>query len=439
MSRASAVLIAAGAALLLVVIAAVILLQLGRDDVARELGGSPSATATPVRSPSASPTPTDEPTPEPTEEPTPEPSAGLESRLAAIEEQVLALRGLPRPDIPPAEFLTRDELQDELVEIFGEDYPEEEQFADNVTLYAMGLLSEDQDIWEIELQLLATGVLGFYDDQDKSISVVSNAGLDAEAQLTYAHEYTHALQDATFEIASLELDAVGDDDAATARLSLLEGDAELTALLWAADHLDADDGFGGGEPPPDLTGIPGWLIQSIIFPYTVGTDFVATLWQDGGFQAVDAAYDHPPRSTEQVIHPELYFADEPPVAVELLNLGAELGVGWQQVESTPIGEAMIDMTLQHLGVAPSDARDAAAGWGGDRLSVAAGQDGDFALAWRLVWDTPADADQFAATYQQALPALAFPGAVLQIDQNTVVIGHASDDAVLRAVMDAASR
>ena len=37
--------------------------------------------------------------------------------------------------------------------------------------------------------------------------VVTDAGLTAEARVTYAHEYTHALQDAAFGIDSLDLDA----------------------------------------------------------------------------------------------------------------------------------------------------------------------------------------------------------------------------------------
>ena len=436
MSRGTVLILVGVVALFVVLIGvvAVLAVQLARGPVAASPDVVPTETLEQSAEPSVTPEETDEPTPDPT----PEPSADVREALAAIEADVLDIRGLPPAEIPPAELMTRDELQDELVELFAGDYPEEEQFADNVTLYAMGLLDADQDIAEIELQLLALGVLGFYDDEDKRIAVVTDLGLDAEAQMTYAHEYTHALQDENFGVAALELDVAGDDDGALARLSLLEGDAELTAYLWASEHLDPADQFGAGGPPPDLSGIPDWLIQSIIFPYTVGTDFVATVWQDGGFEAVDAAYAAPPESTEQVIHPDLYFADEQPVVVQVADLGAYLGEGWQQVESTPIGEATIDITLGHLGVDSPDASVAAAGWGGDRLNVAAGPEGAFALAWRLAWDSAEDADEFEAAYSSALDALDFPAAVTRVDATTVFIGHASEQGTLDAVMSLAS-
>ncbi len=441
MSRQQIALVAGiGAAVVVIAIVAVLVLQAAGRGVALDPRDTATERPTLDETPSARPTPSGEATEEPTEEPTPEASGEILAELAEIEEQVLELRELPRPEIPPAELMSRDALYDELVALFAEDYPEEEQFADNVTLRAMGLLEEGQDIAEIELELLSLGVLGFYDDEDKRIAVVTDVGLDAEARTTYAHEYTHAMQDAAFQIATLELDVAGDDDGAMARLSLLEGDAELTSLLWATQNVDVEDLFGGGGgPPPDLSEIPSWLVEEIIFPYTVGTDFVFTIHNEGGYEAVNAAYEDPPESTEQVIHPELYFADEQPIAVEVPDLAAELGPGWEVVESTPIGEAVIDIVLAYLGASRADSAEAAAGWGGDRLSVAAGPDGEFALVWRLAWDTPADAEEFTEAYEEVLPELGFPAAVLQIDGSTVVVGHASDPEILEIVMDAASR
>ena len=55
-------------------------------------------------------------------------------------------------------------------------------------------------------------MLGFYDDVEKRMVVVSDAGLDVEAKITYAHEYTHALQDAAFGLDALDTDAPGEDD-----------------------------------------------------------------------------------------------------------------------------------------------------------------------------------------------------------------------------------
>ena len=146
---------------------------------------------------------------------------------------MIAIRGLPAADIGPPELLTREELREELLATFEEDYPPEEQAQDNAALKALGLLEPDQDIAELQLELLGDQVLGFYDDDEKRMVIVTDEGLDALAKFTYAHEYTHALQDAAFDLATLETDAEGQDDRGLARIALVEGDATVTMFAWA--------------------------------------------------------------------------------------------------------------------------------------------------------------------------------------------------------------
>ena len=129
--------------------------------------------------------------------PTPEPSGPAPSQdpltvFGEIEDQVRSLRGLPAADIGPPEVITRAELAETLPGLI--DPP-----LDNVTLRALGLLSADQDIVALTNQLYTAQVLGYYDFDAKRMVLVSDAGLTVEARITYAHEYTHALQDAAFD------------------------------------------------------------------------------------------------------------------------------------------------------------------------------------------------------------------------------------------------
>ena len=235
------------------------------------------------------------------------PSADPAAAFAAIEGEVRQIRLLPAPDIGPAELIGRDQLQAELRAVFDAQYPQARRDADNLALHALGLLADDQDVAALQLQLLGDQVIGFYDDTRQRMVVVSDAGVDAQARITYAHEYTHALQDAAFGLDSLQTDAVGEDDRNLARTSLIEGDAALTMVLWAIQHMTpADLGTITQTPVPDMSGIPDWMVAQLELPYTAGADFAGSLYASGGFDAVDAAFADPPATTEQVLHPDKY-------------------------------------------------------------------------------------------------------------------------------------
>src|SRR5205823_972720 len=146
-----------------------------------------------------------------------------------------------------------------------------------------------------------------------------------EHKMVIAHELTHALADQNFDLDALQAAAKGDDDRDLALSALIEGEATLTMLGAMMDDWDgakvakipaADldrtfslmmylmPVFGG----PSLRTAPPILSESMIFPYVRGLVFCARLTNDGGWEALDAAYHNPPLSTEQILHPEKYRA-----------------------------------------------------------------------------------------------------------------------------------
>jgi hypothetical protein len=364
----------------------------------------------------------------------PDPAAAF----AAIEGEVRQVRLLPAPDIGPAELIGRDQLQAELRAVFDAQYPQARRDADNLALRALGLLDAGQDVAALQLQLLGDQVIGFYDDTRRRMVVVSDSGVDAQARITYAHEYTHALQDAAFGLDSLQTDAIGQDDRNLARTSLIEGDAALTMVLWAIQHMTpAELGTIATTPVPDMTGIPDWMVAQLTLPYTSGADFVGTLYASGGFDAVDAAFADPPATTEQVLHPDKYTSGEVAVDVPEVDLAAALGPGWTNVPSTTMGEAMIGIWLESLGAEHADATDAGAGWGGDRLSVAGTPAGEYGMAWRIVFDAPAQSEDFERTYGALVDGLPFGARLVRTGDAELLVVHASSDALVARVVTAA--
>ena len=153
----------------------------------------------------------------------------------------------------------------------------------------------------------------------------------------------------------------------------------------------------------------------------------------GGWEAVDAAFGDPPKSTEQVLHPEKYQSREAPIAVDLADdLASKMGSGWSVVDEETMGEHQTAIWLGSGTIAA--ATDAAAGWGGDRITLLGGPSDAWAVAWHTVWDTEDDAAEFEVTAKSAVEKAGGPGSVLPGAGGTtrwVVIG--SDDAALQKV------
>ena len=402
-------------------------------------GLDPGVGAAQTQSPATTPRETPSPSPSPARSASPDDAA----IFAEIEAAVEANRGLPPAEIAPPELISREELGAELETIFAEEYPLEEQRRDVVALRALGLLTAEQEIAPLQLQLLGDQVLGFYDPIDQRMVVVSDAGITAESKITYAHEYTHALQDAAFDLTNFQDEVADDDDQSLARTGVFEGDASLSMLSWAINGgLTPDELLGLTQiDVPDTTGIPGWMVAQLEFPYTAGFEWASRV--AGGdplapdWPALDAAFADPPQSSEQILHFEKWEAGEAPMSVDLPDLAAALGSGWEATDTTTLGEAMIGDALTFLGVEGATATAAAAGWGGDRVTVATGPDDTFALLWRIAWDTEADATEFVAAYETARDALPFASDVRTLVGGGVLIAHGSSRDIVTSALDAA--
>jgi hypothetical protein len=131
----------------------------------------------------------------------------------------------------------------------------------------------------------------------------------------------------------------------------------------------------------------------MLFPYQEGLRFVRTLYQGGGWAAVDRAYRDPPTSTEQLLHPERYLTNrDQPQAVTVPDVSARLGGGWRPGVEVSFGELDARLLLQGE-LAVATASSAAEGWDGGRLRTFQ-QGSRTAMVLRTVWDSSAEATQF---------------------------------------------
>ena len=371
---------------------------------------APTPTLAPPR-PTATPTATPTPAPE-AATPTAEVSQGLstpvatstpsaeELRLTAaldeIDARTSSIRELPLLRPVERRFLTREEV----VERLGKEMEEDrEDIYESQRLYAaLGAMPDDQDLFELLLELLGEGVLGFYDSEEERLYVVrGGVELEPHEERTYVHEMVHGIQQQHFDIEAMREALEGNSDAKLALTALIEGDATLGTALYAVEYMTPAERMS--EPPasPALVrsfrAAPRVIQTQYIFPYQEGNTFVGGLYRDGGWQAVDAAFARPPSSTEHILHPDKYDSAEPPLQVKPPDLLPALGEGWKLLFEDTLGEMMLRAYLGTRFLI-GDPADAAAGWGGDRVAVYVGPEDETVVLLSALWDTELDAREF---------------------------------------------
>jgi hypothetical protein len=317
-----------------------------------------------------------------------------------IFQQAASLRGLtPKAEVPFA-VVDSDQLRQDLLNSYNDNKTVQELEVSRKLLVLLGLLNPDLDLHDLLVNLYAENVLGYYNRDTRRMYVVSSGSMfGAEQKVTLAHEYTHALQDQYFDLHKVEAGTEDNDDYSLAVTSLIEGDAVLTQLLYARTYLTPQELFqlrsSGGTSSIDRA--PSVVRDEVIFPYDEGVRFVARLWRQGGFQAVNDAFGDPPRSTAQIIHPEKYLAHQQPTEVALPDLAAALGPGWTQLRSDVLGELDVRILLeQFLDRAVAD--KGAEGWGGDRYALLENATGLDAVVISTIWDSDGEAGEFYNDY-----------------------------------------
>lgn len=390
--------------------------------------GPVAPTAAPTTSPTAAPA-----TPAATvPDGSARPAAAVYADIRTAVEEIRALR--PTKAVEP---VTLDEAQlrtNLTAEFDATNTPAELRLQEDL-LITLGLLPRGANLRDVMLDFQSGQVLGYYSPEKDQLFVVSRSGtLGPAEEMTYAHEFTHQLQDQHFDLGKLGLDRSDHSDLQVARLALLEGDATSVQLEWMIQNLTPEE-IGellavslDPRSVEALNRAPAFVRETSIFAYEKGLAFVTAVIASGGYDAVNAAYPDPPSSTEQIIDPAKYIDREEPVAVTIpAGVAAALGPGWTAPGQDTLGQLILDIWLREAKVPRADAATATSGWGGDRAVVLRGPDGAVGVGLVTAWDTPADAAEFAAAATTALQSID-PGGLVASDGLLRVIVALGDGA-----------
>ncbi len=341
--------------------------------------------------------------------------AALVTDALALLPTVEAARHLTRVHDVAVSVQTPEQLREEIQEEALDEEAQQDLRRASYALQVFELVPPDLDLLKMMLDVLSAQIAAYYDPDRLRLILVSRgddagpAGANgAMADMIAAHEWVHALQDQHFDLWALRNRDFHSDDVDTAVLSLVEGDASFAMRPFGGelgDGLDARTGqqmfamgIAGEDPKlvdPNIGAMPAILRNTLVAPYSWGTRFARALVAEGGWPAIDRAFAHPPLSTEQILHPEIYLDPNatPPSIAAVDDVSTTLGPGWSQVEADAMGELGIrSMLATHSPALTWTARaDVAAGWDGDAYQVYRREDGALAAVWVSRWATDRDA------------------------------------------------
>ncbi len=336
----------------------------------------------------------------------------LFTQIDGIVTELSAITGLARLRPVDYDHISKDEVARIMAQSIEDEIKPEEIRAEELVLKKFGFVPADFDLKKTTLALLTEQAAAFYDYRKKKLFVLDSTA-DPLQGLALVHELAHALADQHFNLQKFVAGANRKDDSELARMAVMEGQA--TWLMF--EHLVRPTGQSLKDSPelvalmsrapelargqfPVFDRAPLYLRESLLFPYFKGMLFQQALVQKLGQAAFTEMFRHPPVSTQQILHPEKYFAGVLPVAPPLPRW--ELRRKWRILGEGAFGEFDHSVLLrQYIGEQES-ARIAPEGIGAYYRLLEDKADGRLVLLYSSEWSSEAAARDFFALYQRVL-------------------------------------
>ncbi|MHC1604655.1 MAG: hypothetical protein ACXQTP_01605 [Candidatus Methanofastidiosia archaeon] len=308
--------------------------------------------------------------------------------IEKVEETVSKMRQLDFLYKVPYRKITRKEFSD-FIEKELESQNEEFEISEKV--FRAFHVWDERNLWDEIVLFYSAGVEGYYNSEDKEYVVVKDSEKNAAVEkMTMSHELTHALQDQHFGLSKVKSFSTNDDNSLAIQC-LIEGDAsyvesKFTSTMNILEIQSIYKYYSQYEEE-----LNPFLSKIVLFPYIHGQQFVLYIVSNYGWDTLNDVYTNPPRSTEQIIHPEKYIAGEDPVELGLPNV-----YNINKIDENVVGEALLQIILDEY-LDNQMAKTASAGWAGDVYGYYENDD-TYLLIYVSQWDTLKDADEFFKAY-----------------------------------------
>ncbi len=342
------------------------------------------------------------------------PSAEFLKAADEVLAEMSSLLSLPVKSPLKKSMRTREEIRDYVIRRMKEDKEPAKRYADQRALEKLGLIPKGFQVEPFLVELLTEQIAGLYDPKSQEFFIADWISPE-DQRMVMAHELTHALQDQYFHVDPWLDAAKPNDDAELARDAVLEGSA-LAAMLDYLLHgrkMSIRDlpeigqfvrgQLGDTEKSPQLAKAPPYLRDELLFPYLAGTTFTQRfLRANTGWADFHKVFENPPVSTQQILHPDLYFNGTAPKPLSSLDLDGLVPAAWKKLDENVLGEfGLQELLKQFLG--EERATRLSAAWAADRYAIFEHQrTKQLLLVYRVRLATDADAARFFGRFSEAL-------------------------------------
>ena len=281
--------------------------------------------------------------------------------------------------------------------------------SEEIVYKLIGLIPEDYEYKEGMIELYLSSLGGYY-EPGKKLFVMADWLPDGMQANVIAHELTHALQDQHFSLESFIDPNSNNSDSMVARSALVEGDATAVMLDYsrrlsgrpsiATEQVVSQRILNslGSSNSPTFQAAPKSLQALMTFPYKEGLVFAHALMREGGYDMVSRAFQEPPRSSREILHPEEYLTRvrgnrkasliSPPETLEALP----------KVYEDRIGEFGLRALFSNYIGSSRQREEIAAGLSDDVIALYQKED-QRSLYWQLEWDSSKDKDTFVKYFE----------------------------------------
>ena len=337
--------------------------------------------------------------------------------------------GLPIQRQVKRHLITRESMERYVDKRMRDDKDTQRLEQSRLVLEKFGLLPPGYDLHGELLRLLGEQVAAYYDPKSSSVNLLDWVPPDTQKPVL-AHELTHALQDQKIGLEKWERAGAKDDkplpdpqeyaveEEQAARQCVAEGQAMVVLLdyslapigknaVTAPEIVDAmRASMGDNKDSPVFAAAPMFLRESLMMPYTWGTDFVRDVLTS---QGKDAAYggmlEHPPVDTRQIMQPETYLLKQVVAPLTIPNLDKLVAPAYERFDFGGMGEFDVYLLAKQYG--GDDApKDHYPHWRGGYYYAAHAKTApkdEIAMLYFSRWDSRKSAIAFAKLYIEYLP------------------------------------